>query len=197
MLAKELDASVTAVDFLPDFIHDLDTAAETENLSEPIETLVASMETLPFEAQSFDAIWAEGAIYNMGFANGITAWRRLLKPDGILAVSELAWLSQERPAELEQHWMQEYPEVDMASAKMAIPEANGFSPIGYFALPKRCWLENYYRPMQARFAAFLSRNGNSEAAAVIVAVEEHEIALYERNAAFVSYGYYVARRTAD
>lgn len=197
VLAKELDASVTAVDFLPSFLHDLDIAAECANLGEQIETLAASMDALPFEEQSFDAIWSEGAIYNIGFAKGIKAWRRFLKPDGILAVSELTWLTQERPVELEQHWIQEYPEVDTASAKLAILERNGFSPVGYFALPKRCWLDNYYRPMQTRFAAFLARNDNSEAAAAVVAAEEREIALYERHSALVSYGYYVARWTTD
>ena len=197
VLAKELDASVTAVDFLPDFLHDLEIAAARENLDERIETLAASMDALPFEEQSFDAIWSEGAIYNIGFADGIKAWRRFLKPDGILAVSELTWLTQARPAELEQHWNREYPEVDAASAKMAPLESNGFSPIGYFALPKRCWLENYYRPMQDRFAAFLERNDNSDAAAAIMAAEEREIALFEQHSAFFSYGYYVAARTAD
>lgn len=197
VLAKALDASVTAVDFLPDFLHDLDANSKRENLGQRIETLAASMDALPFKEQSFDAIWSEGAIYNIGFANGIKAWRSFLKPDGILAVSELTWLTAQRPSELEQHWDREYPEVDTASAKMAVLEDNGFSPIGYFALPKRCWLDNYYRPMQDRFAAFLERNDNSEAAAAIVAAEEHEIALYERYSAFVGYGYYVARRTAD
>ncbi len=197
VLARVLDASVTAVDFLPEFLRDLNIAAARENFGQRIETLVASMEALPFEEQSFDAIWSEGAIYNIGFANGIRAWRRFLKPDGILAVSELTWLTQARPPELEQHWNREYPEVDTASAKMAILEGNGFSPIGYFALPQQCWLDNDYRPMQARFAAFLERNDNSDAAAAIVAAEEYEIALYERHSAFVSYGYYVARRTAD
>ncbi|MDJ0861706.1 MAG: class I SAM-dependent methyltransferase [Gammaproteobacteria bacterium] len=197
VLARQLDASITAVDFVSDFIHDLEMVAEQENLSERIETLLASMESLPFEEQSFDAIWSEGAIYNMGFAKGIKAWRRFLKPSGILSVSELTWLTRQRPAGLEQHWMQEYPEVDTASAKMATLEENGFSPIGYFTLPKRCWLDNYYRPTQARFAAFLARHGNSEAAAATVAAEEHEIALYEHNSAFVGYGHYVARRTAD
>ncbi len=73
MLAKALDASVTAVDFLPDFIHDLDIDAERENLGKQIGTLSASMDALPFEEQSFDAIWSEGAIYNIGFASGIKA----------------------------------------------------------------------------------------------------------------------------
>lgn len=197
VLAKQLDAAVTAIDLFPDFIHDLRRAAERDHLDERIDTLVASMDALPFEAESFDAIWSEGAIYNMGFAKGIRAWRGFLKPRGILAVSELTWLTAERPAELEQHWGQEYPEVDTASAKMAILEQNGYSPLGYFALPQRCWLQNYYRPLQDRFAAFLSRNGNSEAAAAVVAAEQNEIALYERNSEFVSYGYYLASRTLD
>ena len=56
VLAKALDASVTAVDFLPDFLHDLYTVAARKNLDERIETLTASMDALPFEEQSFDAI---------------------------------------------------------------------------------------------------------------------------------------------
>ena len=157
------------------------------------------MDALPFDAESFDAVWSEGAIYNIGFANGTRAWRRLLKPNGILAVSELTWLTRDRPAELEQHWNHEYPEVDTASAKMAVLEDSGFSPVGYFVLPEHGWLENYYRPLQGRFAAFLARNGNenAEAAAAIVAAEEREIALYERYSAYVGYGFYVARRTTD
>ncbi len=197
VLAQALDASVTAVDFLPDFLLDLEIAAERQNLMKRIETLAASMEALPFKEQSFDAIWSEGAIYNIGFTNGIKAWRRFLKPDGILAVSELTWLTAERPTELEQHWNREYPEVDTASMKMAALEANGFSPIGFFALSEPCWLDNYYRPMQTRFTPFLERHQHSDAATAIVAAEQREIALYERYSAFVSYGYYLARRTAD
>jgi ubiquinone/menaquinone biosynthesis C-methylase UbiE len=196
VLAQELDAAVTAVDFLPDFLRQLHIAVDREKLSERIQTLAASMDALPFEDQSFDGIWSEGAIYNMGFESGIKAWRRFLKPGGILAISELTWLTRDRPDELERHWKREYPEVDTASAKMTLLEQNGFSPIAYFPLAKHCWLDNYYRPMQARFAKFLSRHHNSDAAAAIVAAEENEIALYERYAAYFSYGYYVARNVS-
>jgi SAM-dependent methyltransferase len=197
VLATQLDARITAVDFLPEFLAELDVAAQRQNLGDRVETQVASMESLPFDEQSCDAIWSEGAIYNMGFASGIRCWRRFLKPGGILAVSELTWLTQERPAELEQHWQQEYPEVDTASAKMAVLEKHGYAPVGYFALPERCWLENYYRPLQGRFPAFLARHRDVDTATEIVAAEEREIALYERYAAYVSYGFYVATRTAD
>jgi SAM-dependent methyltransferase len=197
VLARELDATVTAVDFVPAFLDRLAEAAQRAGLDDRIETLAASMDALPFEERSLGAIWSEGAIYNMGFEAGVRAWRRFLEPGGILAVSELTWLTGDRPAELERHWTREYPGVATASAKMAILEANGYSPIGYFPLPERCWLANYYRPMQERFAGFLSRNGHSPAARAVVEAEQAEIALYERFSAFYGYGYYVARRTPD
>ncbi len=197
VLAQELDAHITAVDFLPAFLAVLERAAARAGIADRIETLAQSMDALEFEHGTLDAIWSEGAIYNMGFEAGIAAWSPFLKPGGILAVSELTWLTHERPADLQAHWDVEYPEVDTASAKMAILEKHGFSPIGYFALPETCWLDNYYRPMQRRISGFLDARGNSDAAQAIVAAEELEIALYERNRAFVSYGYYVARKNGD
>jgi len=197
VLAQELDAAITAVDFLPDFLTRLDAASEREGFRGKITTLAASMDALPFKDRSFDAIWSEGAVYSMGFENGVKAWRRFLRPGGILAVSELTWLTHERPAELEEHWTTEYPEVGTASAKMATLERNGYTPIGYFPLPEQCWLDNYYRPMQERFSGFLSRNGNSEAAQAIMAREEEEISLYERYSAYFGYGFYIAKKTAD
>jgi len=194
VLADELDAQITAVDFLPEFLARLDEAAERAGVADRITTLSASMEALAFEEAAYDAIWAEGAIYNLGFAAGVKAWRRYLKPGGVLAVSELTWLTEHRPEELQTHWAREYPEVDTASAKMAVLEGLGFSPIGYFPLAEHCWLDNYYRPMQQRFPAFLDRHENSPAARAIVAAEEEEISLYERHSSFVSYGYYIARR---
>ena len=194
VLARELDARVMAVDFVPDFLEGLEAAARQARIVDRITPLEASMEALPFEDASLDAIWSEGAIYNIGFAAGVEAWRRFLKPGGVLAVSELTWLTDRRPAELQAHWDREYPEVDTASAKMAVLERLGFSPVGYFALPGHCWLDNYYGPLRQRFPAYLRRHGNSEAARAIVAAEEAEISLYERFGEFVSYGYYVARK---
>ena len=185
VLARELDAHITAVDFLPDFLDRLEDAAGRSGVADRIITLSASMESLPFAPAAYDAIWSEGAIYNMGFAAGIEAWKRYLKPGGILAVSELTWLTGQRPPGLQAHWETEYAEVDTASAKMAVLERLGFSPIGYFPLPEYCWLDNYYRPMQRCFPDFLARHEHSEAARAIVAAEEDEISLYERHKAFV------------
>ncbi len=103
LLANELDAHITAVDFLPDFLAVLDANAKQAGVAERIATVAESMDNLSFETASLDAIWSEGAIYNMGFEAGIKAWKNFLKLGGILAVSELTWLTDERPEELQAH----------------------------------------------------------------------------------------------
>lgn len=196
LLARLLNARVTAVDLMPEFIDILRNEAEHAGLSASIDPMVGSMQALPFASEVFDVIWSEGAIYNMGFRYGVTEWQRFLKPGGILAVSEITWSSGARPPEIEQYWQAAYPEIDTAAAKIAILESCGYIPLAYFLLPGHCWLDNYYRPMQADFDDFLRRNDNSDDALAIVAAEEEEIALYEKFGQYYSYGFYIAQKPA-
>lgn len=194
ILARLLNARITAIDFLQDFLDRLKARARSEGLEDRVTPLCASMEKLPLDDGEFDVIWSEGAIYNIGFSKGIADWRRYLKPGGLLVASEITWTTNSRPLELESHWERGYSEIDTASAKIKVLEDHGYSPVGYFVLPEQCWLENYYEPMRARFAAFLSRNGNSEAARSIVEAERREIALYEQYKTHYGYGVYIARK---
>jgi ubiquinone/menaquinone biosynthesis C-methylase UbiE len=193
-LARSLNAKITAIDFLPDFIEVLKGNTENEGLSKKINPLVCSMENLQFNDEEYDVIWSEGAIYNIGFEKGINDWRRFLQPGGLLVVSEITWTTSDRPFEIQKYWEAEYPEIDTASSKINILERSGYSPVAYFVLPERCWLENYYRPMQNSFAEFLARHSYSEKAQTIVEAENKEIALYEKYREYYSYGVYVARK---
>jgi len=195
LLARLLNAQITAVDLLQDFLDVLSERAESAGVADRISTLACSMDSLPFTNEQLDVIWSEGAIYNIGFEKGVAEWQRFLKAGGLFVASEITWLTDSRPPELQKHWDSAYPEIDVASAKIKVLEKHGYSPIGYFALPEHCWLDEYYRPMQARFEDFLNRNGSSEKAREIVAVEQREIDLYETYKTYISYGVYVARKT--
>jgi ubiquinone/menaquinone biosynthesis C-methylase UbiE len=195
LLARLLNARITAVDFLQDFLDVLDQRAESAGVADKISPLAQSMDELPFADEELDIIWSEGAIYNIGFEKGVAGWRRFLKSGALLVASEITWLTDSRPEELQKHWDREYPEIDVASTKIRVLEKHGFSPVGYFVLPEHCWLDEYYRPMQARFEDFLNRNEHSEEAREMVAAEQREIELYETYKAYIGYGVYIARKT--
>jgi ubiquinone/menaquinone biosynthesis C-methylase UbiE len=194
VLAQLLNARITAVDFLQDFLDVLEEKAESMGVAERISTLACSMDKLPFADEELDVMWSEGAIYNIGFEKGVADWRRYLKTGGLLVASEITWLTDFRPPELQNYWDGEYPEINLASAKIRVLEKHDYTPIGYFVLPEHCWLENYYRPMRNSFKNFLNRNGNSEEARAIVEAENREIELYEKYKTHYSYGVYIARK---
>lgn len=193
-LAQKINCQIAAVDFYSEFLDELNEKSERLGLKEKIITLQKSMEDLPFKSEEFDIIWSEGAIYNVGFENGIKNWKNYLKVGGYLAVSEITWITSSRPKEIEVFWKQEYPEIDTASNKIKILETNGYSLVAYFFLNQDSWVENYYKPMEARFEVFLKRNNNSELARKVVDEYKSEINLYLKYKDYYSYGFYIARK---
>ena len=193
-LAENTNSQITAVDLFPEFLEKLNEKIAKLGLQTRVATLKASMEHLPFEKEAFDIIWSEGAIYNMGFENGVKEWRQFLKPNGYLVVSEISWLTDQRPKEVEQYWNQAYPEIDTFSNKIRVLGKNGFAPTAFFVLPQSCWIDNYYKPMQERIQQFLDNHGHSKSAKNFVAAERKEIEHYEKYKDFYSYGFYIARK---
>jgi len=193
VLAENLNATITAVDLFQDFLDVLSEKAGKRGVADKIRTLAVSMEELPFEEGSLDVIWAEGAIYNMGFAKGVEYFKRFLKPGGILAASEITWLTNERPSEIQQHWNAEYPEIATGSDKIKILEEQGFVLKGYFPLPESSWIGNYYTPLEKTFDGFIAKHDSDNARAIVEA-EKAEIALYKKHRDYYSYSFYIAQK---
>jgi SAM-dependent methyltransferase len=193
-LAGLTGADIDAVDILPSFLERLAERARKAGCGERIRPLRASMAELPFADGEFDAIWAEGSIYNLGFREGLSAWRRFLKSGGVICASELSWFGATRPVELEAYWKREYPGVDTVAAKLRIAEECGYVPVGYFPLPGRCWTEGYYRPLEGLIDPFLSRHGGGAEAKSVAEELRTERALYERYGNHYGYGFYVLKK---
>ncbi len=195
ILAKELDARITAIDLFPEFLNVLNKTSGRLLGDHRIQTREASMDALPFDKESLDLIWSEGAIYNVGFKKGIQDWKHFLKPSGVLAVSEITWLTSSRPHEINNHWNKEYPEIALASEKIKLLEETGYKLLGYFPLPSSCWIENYYNPMKSRFESFTKRHLDRKYEALqIVENEKREIELFEKYQKYLSYGFYISEK---
>ncbi len=193
-LAEQFDASITAVDAIPEFLAELEARARERGLDHRVQTLCASMDDLPVSLKEFDVVWSEGAVYNIGFERGARLWAPLLKPGGILAVSELTWLTHERPKEIQDYWASEYSEVGTVQEKISALQRTGYELLACFALPKACWTTNYYGPLLARLDAFLLRAGPCHNAQGIAAAERREADIYDRYGEYFGYFFFIARQ---
>lgn len=197
VLAKSLDGQIIAIDIFKEFLDKLQENISKNKLQSSISTLQASMEKLPFQPSELDCIWSEGAVYNIGFQKAVSEWKKFLKPNGILAVSEISWTTNSRPKELEDFWRAEYSEIAPVSQKINILEQNGYHILGVFTLPQECWINNYYNPLIKRHKSFLKQFGHLPAAQDIVNYDKKEFALYQKYKDFYSYGFYIAQKKSN
>ena len=193
-LAKELDAKITAVDLLPEFLEELQTRTKAHGVADKITTLSCSMDVLPFADEEFDVIWSEGAIYIMGFEKGINEWQKFLKPGGYIAISEICWITNDRPQEIQDYWQNNYAEIDTIANKIRRLEKAGFSPSAHFILSENCWLDNYYIPLQARHEEFLKKHHRKPKVQEIIDMEKQEFNFYKKYKDYFSYGFFIAKK---
>jgi len=193
-LAKHAPGTITGLDLFPEFIEKLNAQAEKENLQSRLKGVQGNMEELPFEKESLDVIWSEGAIYNVGFEKGLKEWREYLKPGGWLAVSEASWFTEERPHEIEDFWMNAYPEIDTVPNKLAQVQKAGYLPVATFLLPEYCWTDNFFKPQEPMQREFLARHNNSQSAEEMVRYMLYEARLYEKYSRFYGYAFYIGQK---
>lgn len=193
-LAKTLQGEIVAVDLFEDFLEKLKENFRNENTRASVRTMAASMDELPFAKEEFDIIWSEGAVYNIGFCNGVNYWKEFLKPGGILAVSELSWTTATRPKELEDFWNGEYAEMDTVAGKIRILEEAGYRVLGHFILSEDCWMDNYYTPLLDGHKAFLERFGRNETSEMIVERDMQEVAFYKKYRDYYNYAFFIAQK---
>lgn len=194
LLAKTLGAEITALDLFPQFIDILKERATAEGVSDKINGVVGSMENLPFAEHSFDLIWCEGAIYNIGFERGMNEWAKLLKPGGYIAVTEPTWLTDERPDEIADFWNDAYPEVETMPAKIQKMMNAGFAPVASFVLPEECWTTNFYFPQRNAQELFLQRHADNEFAKELVKNQRHEAELFAKYKKYYGYVFYIGKK---
>jgi len=193
-LAKNTDAQITAIDMLPQFLEKLQKKMKENNLTKRITPKEMVMDRLSFDENSFDVIWSEGAIYNIGFERGLSLWRKYLKEDGYIAVSEISWLTDIRPDEIEQYWVNEYSEIDTIENKRSVMEKCGYTNVSHFTLDDKCWIDNYYQPILGRSEEFLKKYNYADELKEFVEASKIEADMYNLFKDFYSYVFYIAKK---
>lgn len=189
-LASASQASVVAVDNHLPFLEELTRRAAQSGLGQRIHALEASMFELDFET-AFDLIWSEGAIYIMGFEEGLRQWRRLLKPGGYIGVTEISWIQPDAPEQALNFWQEAYPAMATVAQNLARLAAAGYRSLGHFTLPENDWWQNYYHPMAARIQSLREDYPDNPEAQRVLDLEQAEIELYRKYSAWYGYEFYL------
>jgi cyclopropane fatty-acyl-phospholipid synthase-like methyltransferase len=194
-LAEEMpDSRIFALDNHEVFLKELEQKIHEQKLGNRVQTINASMLAPPFEKEHFDILWSEGAIYIMGFENGLRLWNPLLKPEGILAVSELSWIRHERPAEISAYWEEQYPGMQHISGNIAVIEKTGYRLCGLFVFPVEAWYTHYYNPLLKRLDELKNRYIGIADFDTVVQMEKTEIAMLKQYSDYYNYVFYIMRK---
>lgn len=192
-LARLSHGHITAVDTHQPFLDQLAESARAEGLSDRIEIINASMFDLPFEDESFDLIWCEGAIFIIGVPEGLKQWKRLLKPGGYLAFTETAWTRPNPPQEVRDFW-QIYPALTDIPGNLEIIRQAGYETIGHFVLPASDWWDNYYTPIEKSMPMYREKYAGNAHAQPTLDFTDLEMDIHRRYSDWYSYVFYVLRK---
>jgi SAM-dependent methyltransferase len=195
VLAAALRTRVIAVDIHQPFLDQLRATAQARGLAPLIETRCADMRAPGAPPGSVDLLWSEGALYVLGFEQGLRLWRPLLAPGGCLVASECSWLCADPPAEAAAFFRSGYSGMAGIAENLERARAAGFDVIDHFTLPPAAWWDEFYTPLQERMAQLAPEA--DPALAAMIDETRREIALYRLHSDSYGYVFYLLRWDSD
>ncbi|MGY1813039.1 class I SAM-dependent methyltransferase [Blastococcus sp. SYSU D00820] len=143
---------VLAVDTHRPFLDRLRADVRAARPAGPVVPALASMAALPVAPSSVGLLWCEGAAYVMGVDAALRTWRPLLRPGGVLVLSDACWTDVPAGPEVQAFWAGAYPAMRPVAATTAAAERAGYEVLAAEVLPESDWTA-YLGPMADRLAA--------------------------------------------
>src|SRR6266496_3594657 len=194
VLASELGTPIQAVDSYQPFLDRLEWRAKEQGLAHLVRTHCMDMKGIPSVFPTIDLLWAEGAAYNIGFANALAIWASAIRPDGFAVVRELCWLREDKiPDEVTEFFRSGYPEMQSVQQNIATAEEAGYKLFNTYTLPKEAWLKDYYDILEPRAKSLVNHSDVAVRDFAVETLKEIETFKISEN----SYGYvfYVLQRS--
>ncbi|MGA1842571.1 MAG: methyltransferase domain-containing protein [bacterium] len=193
-LAKISNGSIIALDNHQAFLDKLMETAAKEGLAENITPKNISMLEMDFMEKTFDLIWSEGALYIMGFQNGLKECRRLLKNNGYLAVTELVYIATDPPTPVTEYFENEYSDIKSVKGKIDVIQREGFNLISNFTLPESAWFNCYYMQVEKELPRLNEKYKGNEIALAVFKAFQDEIDFYKKYSDFYGYEFFIMQK---
>lgn len=193
-LTELTTGAIVAIDLHAPSIERLKASVAARGLSHRIHAQVGDMARPTQPPESFDLVWSEGALYNIGIRNAVRICHGLLRPGGYLAFSDAVWRKENPPAEVRASFEFDYPTMGRAEDVAALVQAGGFELVGRFTVPDAAWWDDFYTPMERRIAELRTALVHDPEALAILDQLAQEPELHRRYSDYYAYEFFVARR---
>ena len=190
------DCHITASDIHQPFLDDLIGRAQKAGLDVRITTRQASMDNLPFDDESFDIIWAEGSAFIIGILPALQTWKKFLKPDGYMMISDLTWFTDSPSEECKNFFKEISPDMPTISQVEEMIRSEGYSPVGSFRLPDTGWLNNFYNPLAARLGMLKEKYAGDQDAPGMIQGFEVEMDIFRKYSKEYGYTYFIMGKSS-
>jgi SAM-dependent methyltransferase len=193
IIATELNSPVIAIDRELSFLQSLNGKAIAAGITHLIKTQREDFQSLSIAPESVDLLWSEGAIYHLGWEEGLKSWSKLVKSGGFMAISEATWLSDNPPEEAKSFWADEYPAMKNTEQNKEIARSVGLEVVDAFALPSKAWWL-YYQPLGRRIEAIRQRASVDTALQSVISQSERERNIYQKHGSSYGYVFYILKK---
>ena len=195
-LASLTAGRIVAFDVHAPGVARLQAAVTAAGLGRRVHPLIASMASPGLRAESFDLVWSEGALYQIGLDRALRVCREMLCPGGWLVFTDAVWRTDTPLPEVKAMFDYDYPAMGRVPDVLAAVERAGFNLAGHFTLPDEAWWEDFYTPMEQRIEALRPLYAGDAEALVILDQLAGEPEMHRRHGSEYAYEFVIARRPA-
>lgn len=182
------NATVEAFDLFGHYIDSLKEKIALNNLENRVFGYCMDMRDPDFANEEFDIVFCDSSIEIIGFSKGLREWKRLLRPEGYMIVSDVSWL-RNPSSQSKKFWKDTYGEVDTIENKISQIENEGFRFIDYVVVSKDDW-KDYHEKLEKNLSAL---NGDKSAGEFVGQLRK-EMKTYRKNSDDYSYVFYVMKK---
>lgn len=194
-LANYFGGEIIALDNHAPYLDILNQNSKRLGYGDIITTINCDMGNMPFTNNSFDLIWAEGSIYIAGFKEGLNEWKRLLKKNAYLAITEISWLKDNQPEEVNEFFINEYPAMCSIDQNLEMIASEGYTLVDYFILAPIAWWDDFYIPLENRLKSLRQKYFESESELELIEFVQLEIDLYRKYPDVYGYVFYIMQNS--
>jgi ubiquinone/menaquinone biosynthesis C-methylase UbiE len=159
-IAKLSNGEVIGIDIDQEALDELNDKAKNLGISDRVKGINCSMLEITFEDESFDIIWAEGAIAPIGFKRALKEWRRLLKGNGFMVLHD---------------------DLGGKTNKLKVIPKSGYELVYEFQLPDDAWWIDHYKPLVKRIKELRTKYKDDPEFFEAIKKFQNEIEEYKKN----------------